>query len=47
MLKDMKLPKEVMDQIDRVVNAHGDCWCRYSDLLYQYAVQDILALLFD
>jgi hypothetical protein len=47
MLKEMKLPKEAMDQIDRVVNAHGDCWCRYSDLLYQYAVKDILALLFD
>lgn len=46
-LKAMNLPKEIMDQVDKVISSNSDHWSRYSDLIYQYAVQDILALLLE
>lgn len=46
-LKAMNLPKEIMEQVDKVISSNSDHWSRYSDLIYQYAMQDILALLLE
>jgi hypothetical protein len=43
----MNLPKEIMEQVDKVISSNSDHWSRYSDLIYQYAMQDILALLLE
>lgn len=46
-LKAMNLPKDVMNQIDLLTCSINDYWSRYSDLIYQYAIEDILAFLIE
>ena len=45
LLKALNLPKEIMDQVDQLTSSINDYWSRYSDLVYRYALQDILAFL--
>lgn len=45
LLKALNPPKEIMDQVDQLTSSINDYWSRYSDLIYQYALQDILAFL--
>lgn len=45
LLKALNPPKEIMDQVDQLTSSINDYWSRYSDLIYQYAMQDILAFL--
>lgn len=42
---DMNPPKEIMEQVDNITSAIHNYWSRYSDLIYQTAVNDILAFL--
>lgn len=44
-LKQMNPSRELMEQIDLLTCSINDYWSRYSDLIYQYALQDILAFL--
>lgn len=44
-LKAMNPPKDVIDQIERLTCSINDYWSRYSDLIYRYALEDILAFL--
>lgn len=44
-LKAMNPPKDIMDQIDQLTCSINDYWSRYSDLVYRYALEDILAFL--
>lgn len=44
-LKDMDLPKDIMNQIDLLTSSINDYWSQYSDLIYRYALEDILAFL--
>lgn len=46
-LKSMNPSKDVMDQVDRLTCSINDCWSRYADLIYQYALEDILAFLIE
>lgn len=46
-LKEMNLSKDIRDQIDQLTCAINDYWSRYSDLIYQYALEDILAFLIE
>lgn len=46
-LKAMNPPKEIMEQIDLLTCSINDYWSRYSDLVYQYALEDILAFLIE
>lgn len=46
-LKTMDPPKDIMDQVDLITCSINDCWSRYSDLIYQYALEDILAFLIE
>ena len=43
----MNPSKEIMDQVDQLTSSINDYWSRYSDLIYQYALQDILAFLIE
>lgn len=45
LLKALNPSKEIMDQVDQLTSSINDYWSRYSDLIYQYALQDILAFL--
>lgn len=44
-LKAMNLPKDIIGQIERLTCSINDYWSRYSDLVYRYALEDILAFL--
>lgn len=44
-LKTMNPPKDIMDQVDLLTCSINDYWSRYADLIYQYALEDILAFL--
>ena len=46
-LKSMNPPKDIMDQVDLLTCSINDCWSRYADLIYQYALEDILAFLIE
>lgn len=46
-LKSMNPPKDIMDQVDLFTCSINDCWSRYADLIYQYALEDILAFLIE
>lgn len=46
-LKAMNPSKELMDQIDLLTCAINDYWSRYYNLIYQYALEDILAFLIE
>lgn len=46
-LKSMNPPKDIMDQFDLLTCSINDCWSRYADLIYQYALEDILAFLIE
>lgn len=47
LLKALNPSKEIMDQVDLLTSSINDYWSRYSDLIYQYALQDILAFLIE
>lgn len=47
LLKALNPSKEIMDQVDQLTSSINDYWSRYSDLIYQYALQDILAFLIE
>lgn len=47
MLKALNPSKEIMDQVDLLTSAINDYWSRYSDLVYRYALEDILAFLIE
>ena len=44
-LSEMDISKEVKEQIDRYVSAITANWVQYGELIYQYGMQDIIALL--
>lgn len=46
-LKSMNPPKDIMAQVDLLTCSINDCWSRYADLIYQYALEDILAFLIE
>lgn len=46
-LRQMNPPRELMEQIDLLTCSINDYWSRYSDLIYQYALEDILAFLIE
>ena len=46
-LKSMNPPKDIMDQVALLTCSINDCWSRYADLIYQYALEDILAFLIE
>lgn len=46
-LKSMNPPKDIMDQVYLLTCSINDCWSRYADLIYQYALEDILAFLIE
>lgn len=44
-LKELELPKEIRRKIDSYVSAVNAQWLKYSEFMYRYGIQDILALL--
>ncbi|MCI9076627.1 MAG: hypothetical protein HFH10_12700 [Dorea sp.] len=44
-LKESELPEEIRGKIDCYVSAVNAQWLRYSEFMYRYGIQDILALL--
>ena len=46
-LKNMKVSEEVMAQMDKVAGSIHDHWSRYGELIYQYALRDILEFLIE
>lgn len=44
-LKESELPEEIREKIDCYVSAVNAQWLRYSEFMYRYGIQDILALL--
>lgn len=46
-LKSMNPSEDIMDQVDLLTCSINDCWSRYADLIYQYALEDILAFLIE
>lgn len=45
--KEMDLPKEIREQVDRMVSAINGHWIRYSEMIYRSALNDILAFLIE
>jgi len=43
----MKPPEYIMDWVNLLTCYINDCWSRYADLIYQYALEDILAFLIE
>lgn len=46
-LKGMDAPEEIQKQVDKVTGSIHDHWIRYGELIYRYAVEDILAFLIE
>lgn len=42
---EMDPPKEIVEQIDNITSAIHNYWSRYSDLVYQTALSDILTFI--
>ena len=46
-LKTMNLPEDIKNQIDLLTCSINDHWSRYAELVYQYAMEDILTFLIE
>ena len=46
-LKAMNLPEDIKNQIDLLTCSINDHWSRYAELVYQYAMEDILTFLIE
>lgn len=44
---EMDPPKEIVEQVDNITSAIHSYWSRYSDLIYQTALSDILTFITD
>lgn len=44
---EMDPPKEIVEQVDNITSAIHNYWSRYSDLIYQTALSDILTFITD
>lgn len=42
---EMDPPKEIVEQVDNITSAIHSYWSRYSDLIYQTALSDILTFI--
>lgn len=42
---EMDPPEEIVEQVDNITSAIHNYWSRYSDLIYQAALSDILTFI--